>query len=130
MVTERYSHVIHLVSNVRGKLRNDMDAYDALSACFPAGTMTGAPKIRAMELIEELENRRRGIYAGTVGVIDFAGYVNLALCIRTAVFTGDAYVLRASAGVVADSLPEREWAETVAKLGITYWAVTGRELAS
>ena len=130
MVTERYSHVIHLVSNVRGKLRNDMDAYDALSACFPAGTMTGAPKIRAMELIEELENRRRGIYAGTVGVIDFAGYVNLALCIRTAVFTGDAFVLRASAGVVADSLPEREWAETVAKLGITYWAVTGRELAS
>jgi len=130
MVTERYSHVIHLVSNVRGQLRSGMDAYDALSACFPAGTMTGAPKIRAMELIEELENRRRGIYAGTVGVIGFGGYVNLALCIRTAVFTGGTYVLRASAGVVADSVPEREWMETLAKLGVTYWAVTGRELIS
>lgn len=128
IVTERYSHVIHLVSNVRAKLRGDCDVYDVITACFPAGTMTGAPKVRAMEIIEEFENSRRGIYAGAVGLIDFGGFTDLALCIRTAVHTGEDYIIRASAGIVADSVPIKEWNETIAKLGATYWAITGKEL--
>ncbi|HEY0526905.1 MAG TPA: anthranilate synthase component I family protein [Stellaceae bacterium] len=129
LVTERYSHVFHLVSNVTGRAAAGTDAYDAIAASFPAGTMTGAPKIRAMEIIEDLETTRRGIYSGAIGVIDFSGYVNLALCIRTAVRHGGRYFIRASAGAVADSIPEQEWKETMAKMGATYWAVAGEELA-
>jgi anthranilate/para-aminobenzoate synthase component I len=129
MVAEKYSHLIHLVSNVAGRMRPDVDAYDVLAAGFPAGTMTGAPKIRAMEIIEELETARRGVYAGTIGQIGFGGYVNTALCIRTAVHTPGRYLMQASAGIVADSVPEREWVETLTKLGATFWAVTGEELA-
>ncbi len=128
LVTERYSHVFHLVSNVTGRAAAGADAYDAIAATFPAGTMTGAPKIRAMEIIEDLETTRRGIYSGAIGVIDFSGYVNLALCIRTAVRHGGRYFIRASAGAVADSIPEQEWKETMAKMGATYWAVAGEEL--
>lgn len=128
LATEPYSHVIHLVSNVVGRLDRSSDVYDTISACFPAGTMTGAPKVRAMEIIEELETLRRGPYAGAFGLIDFGGEADLALCIRTAVHTGGEYLIRASAGIVADSVPQSEWNETVAKLGATYWAITGEEL--
>jgi anthranilate synthase component 1 len=124
---EPYSHVHHLVSTVTGRLAEDHDEYDVIRASFPAGTMTGAPKIRAMEIIEELERTRRGIYAGALGVVDFGGELDLALCIRGAVHRGDRYVVRASAGVVADSDPRREWEETWHKLGAVHWALTGRE---
>jgi anthranilate/para-aminobenzoate synthase component I len=130
LVVEQYSHVNHLVSNVTGRLRDDVDCYEAIKAMFPAGTMTGAPKIRAMEIIEALETRRRGAYAGAVGLIDFSGYVNLALCIRSASHFGGQYVLRASAGIVADSIADNEWRESLHKLGVTFWAVTGEELSS
>lgn len=129
IVVERYSHVFHLVSNVVAQGRPDADAYDVIAATLPAGTMTGAPKIRAMEIIEELETARRGIYAGTLGLIDFSGYVRTALCIRTALKHGDTYRLRASAGVVADSVPLKEWRETLMKMRGTYWAITGEELS-
>jgi len=128
LAIEKYSHVFHLVSNVIGKVSEEIDIYDAIAATFPAGTMTGAPKVRAMEIIEELETSRRGVYAGAVGLIDFSGYANLALCIRTAIHDGRDYVIRASAGIVADSHPDQEWRETRSKLGATYWAITGTEL--
>jgi anthranilate/para-aminobenzoate synthase component I len=129
LVVEQYSHVNHLVSNVVGELRDDVDCYEAIMATFPAGTMSGAPKIRAMEIIEALETRRRGAYAGAVGLIDVSGYVNMALCIRSATLHQGTYALRASAGVVADSIGENEWRESLHKMGATYWAVTGEELA-
>jgi anthranilate synthase component 1 len=128
MSVEQYSHVSHLVSTITGTLRRDCDEYDVLTAAFPAGTMTGAPKIRAIEIIEELETSRRGIYAGAVGLIGFSGDIELALCIRGAVHRGDQFVYRASAGVVADSDPDREWAETFHKLAAANWAITGEEV--
>lgn len=129
MAIEKYSHLNHLVSSVRGAQKATNDMYDIIAATFPAGTMTGAPKIRAMEIIEELETTRRGAYAGAMGFIDFNGYVNMALCIRTAVHhKPDSYSIRASAGVVADSVPEKEWSETFHKMGALFWAVTGREV--
>jgi len=129
IILEKYSHVHHLVSNVVGRLRPDQDAFDAIAATFPAGTMTGAPKIRAMEIIEELELTRRGAYAGAVGLIDFGGAVNMALCIRTVTCQGTRFSLRASAGVVADSKADNEWRETLQKLAAPFWAVTGQEIA-
>jgi anthranilate/para-aminobenzoate synthase component I len=128
LVVEQYSHVNHLVSNVSGRLRPELDAFDAIAATFPAGTMTGAPKVRAMQIIEELEHTRRGAYAGAIGLIDFAGPVNMALCIRSAVYRPGQYVLRASAGTVADSSAAQEWAETLHKMGAVYWSVAGQEL--
>ncbi|WP_422657928.1 anthranilate synthase component I family protein [Paenibacillus sp. EC2-1] len=129
MVIERYSHVNHLVSSVSGIKVPGKDMYDIISATFPAGTMTGAPKVRAMEIIEELETTRRGAYAGALGFIDFSGFVNMALCIRTAVHhEPNLYSIRASAGVVADSKPENEWRETYHKMGALFWAVTGKEI--
>lgn len=128
MVVERYSHVLHLVSTVVGQAAPDMDGYDIIAALFPSGTMTGAPKIRAMEIIEEVEARRRGLYAGALGLIGFGGYVNLCLCIRTLIHHDRTYRTRASAGVVADSDAGREWTETLAKSSAAYWAVTGKEL--
>jgi anthranilate/para-aminobenzoate synthase component I len=128
MRPEAYSHVIHMVSNVTGTKRPSHDPYDVIAATFPAGTMTGTPKIRAMEIIEELETTRRGIYAGAVGMIDFGGFTNLALCIRSTLYTDGAYRIRASAGVVADSVAEKEWRETLAKMGSSYWAITGEEI--
>ncbi|WP_084008361.1 anthranilate synthase component I family protein [Planomonospora sphaerica] len=127
MAVERYSHVLHLVSTVAGRAEEGEDAFTVIPALFPAGTVTGAPKIRAMEIIEEVESSRRGLYAGALGLIDVGGYVNLALCIRTLLHRDGTYRIRASAGVVADSVPEREWAETLAKSTAAYWAVTGGE---
>ena len=128
MEPETYSHVIHMVSNVTGAKRPNHDPYDVIAATFPAGTMTGTPKIRAMEIIEELETARRGIYAGAVGMIDFGGFTNLALCIRSTLYTDGAYRIRASAGVVADSVATKEWRETLAKMAGSYWAITGEEI--
>ena len=128
LVIESYSHVLHLVSTVVGRAEQDKDSYDIIAALFPAGTMTGTPKIRAMEIIENVENTRRGLYAGTLGLIDVGGYVNLALCIRTLIHRGGSYRTRASAGIVADSVSAREWTETLAKSSAAYWAVTGKEL--
>jgi anthranilate synthase component 1 len=115
MVIERYSHVMHITSNVTGQLRDDCDAFDALAACLPAGTVSGAPKVRAMEIIDEIEPRRRGPYAGAVGYIDFAGNMDTCIALRTVVVQpGKAYV-QAGAGIVADSVPAMEYQETLNK---------------
>jgi anthranilate synthase component 1 len=115
MALERYSHVMHLVSIVEGKLAEDRDRLDALVSCFPAGTVSGAPKVRAMEIIAELEPGRRGIYAGAVGYLDFAGNLDFCITIRTVVIVdGRAYV-QAGAGIVADSNPTAEYEETLDK---------------
>lgn len=129
MVIEKYSHVSHIVSNVVGNLKDDVDAFDALAAAFPAGTMTGAPKIRAMEIIESLETTARGVYAGAIGLVDFDDYTITALGIRSTIYDGKTYRLRASAGFVADSDPESEWQESINKMAAPYWAVTGEEIA-
>ncbi len=113
---ERYSHVMHIESNVQGELRPGLDWLDVLRATFPAGTLTGAPKVRAMEIIDELESLRRGPYGGCVGYIDFSGNMDTAIAIRTMVVTDDAVYLQAGAGIVADSDPEREFQETEHKL--------------
>jgi anthranilate synthase component 1 len=128
MHIEAYSHVFHIVSDVDSRVRSDHDVYDVIKASFPAGTMTGAPKVRAMEIIESIESSRRGLYAGAFGLIAFGGPAVLGLAIRATVRDGDTYTLRASAGMVADSEPAKEWRETLTKLGATYWAVTGEEL--
>jgi anthranilate synthase component I len=118
MVVERYSHVMHIVSNVSGKLRSNLTPFDALVACFPAGTVSGAPKVRAMEIIDSLEVTRRGPYAGVVGYFDFSGNLDTCITIRTIVAVkGKAYV-QAGAGVVADSVPEREAEETHRKADV------------
>lgn len=115
MVIERYSHVMHIVSNVTGKLRDKMSAMDVLRATFPAGTVSGAPKIRAMEIIDELEPVKRGVYAGAVGYLGWNGNMDTAIAIRTAVIKDGQLHIQAGAGVVADSLPELEWKETMNK---------------
>jgi anthranilate synthase component 1 len=109
---ERYSHVMHIVSTVVGRVDADRTAVDVLAACFPAGTLTGAPKVRAMEIIDELEPVRRGVYGGGVGYLDFGGDLDMAIAIRTAVVTGGTAYVQASAGIVADSDPAMEEAET------------------
>ena len=115
MAIERYSHVMHMVSNVEGRLRPGLDAIDVLRASFPAGTVSGAPKVRAMEIIDELEPEKRGIYAGAVGYLGFHGDMDLAIAIRTAVVKDGRLHVQAGAGIVADSVPESEWQETRAK---------------
>jgi anthranilate synthase component 1 len=115
LVIERYSHVMHLVSNVRGELAPGRDAFDALRSTFPAGTLSGAPKIRAMEIIEELEPVRRGVYGGAVGYFGFAGSMDTAITIRTALFRGERAYVQTGAGIVADSQPESEHRECVNK---------------
>ncbi len=115
MVIERYSHVMHIVSNVRGKLAEDRDAFDLVRATFPAGTLSGAPKIRAMQIIDELEPVRRGVYGGAVGYFSFSGNMDLAIAIRTLVVKDGKVYLQAGAGIVADSEPAAEWQETVNK---------------
>ena len=112
---ERYSHVMHIVSNVQGRLRPGLDWLDLLRATFPAGTLSGAPKVRAMEIIDELENRRRGPYGGCVGYIDFSGNMDTAIAIRTMVVKDGAIFLRTGAGIVADSDPDSEYEECVNK---------------
>ena len=109
---ERYSHVMHIVSNVEGTLREGLDAVEVLRASFPAGTVSGAPKVRAMEIIDELEPERRGIYAGAVGYLSFDGNMDLAIAIRTAVVKDGQLHVQAGAGIVADSQPDAEWQET------------------
>jgi anthranilate synthase component 1 len=115
MTVERYSHVMHIVSNVKGVLAEGYDAFDLLRACFPAGTVTGAPKIRAMEIIEELEQVRRGPYAGAVGYFGFSGNMDTCITIRTVVITDGTAHVQVGAGIVADSDPEREYEETMNK---------------
>ncbi|WP_088239538.1 anthranilate synthase component I [Calothrix rhizosoleniae] len=115
MVVERYSHVMHIVSNVIGKLAPGKNAWDLLKACFPAGTVSGAPKIRAMEIIYELEPCRRGVYSGVYGYYDFEGQLNSAIAIRTMVARNNTVTVQAGAGLVADSEPEKEYEETLNK---------------
>lgn len=112
MLIERYSHVMHIVSNVEGKLKPGLDAIDVLKATFPAGTVSGAPKVRAMEIIDELEPTKRGIYAGAVGYLGFNGDMDVAIAIRTGVIKNNMLYVQAGAGIVADSIPQSEWDET------------------
>ena len=109
---ERYSHVMHIVSNVEGELKDGMSSMDVLRATFPAGTLTGAPKVHAMELIDQLEPVKRGIYGGACGYLSFAGDMDVAIAIRTGIIKNDTLYVQAAAGVVADSIPEMEWRET------------------
>ncbi len=115
MDVERYSHVMHLVSHVQGRLRDELSQFDALRACFPAGTVSGAPKIRAMEIIAELEPDKRGPYAGAVGYFDFSGNLDTAIAIRTIVIKDGVAYIQAGGGIVADSIPEREYQESLSK---------------
>jgi anthranilate synthase component 1 len=115
MAIEKYSHVQHIVSNVEGLLRPGLDAIDVLRASFPAGTLTGAPKVRAMELIDELEVSRRGLYGGACGYLSWSGEMDLAIAIRTGVVKDGVLNVQAAAGVVHDSVPQAEWQETEVK---------------
>ncbi len=115
MDVQRYSHVMHIVSNVVGKLRKDLDMYDALISCLPAGTVSGAPKIRAMEIIDELENKKRGVYSGAVGYLGFNGNMDTCITIRTIIFKEKTAYIQAGAGIVADSDPKSEYEETLRK---------------
>lgn len=115
MGIERYSHVMHMVSNVEGNLAEGLDSFDVLRACFPAGTVTGAPKVRAMEIIEELEPTKRGPYAGAVGYFSYSGNMDTCITIRTLIIKDNKIYVQAGAGIVADSVPEKEYAETVNK---------------
>lgn len=112
---QKYSHVMHIVSNVMGEKRDDCDMYDSLMACFPAGTVSGAPKVRAMEIIDELENRKRGAYGGVVGYLGFNGNMDTCITIRTLIFKDGIAYIQAGAGIVADSNPESEYQETLRK---------------
>jgi len=112
MAIEYYSHVMHIASNVEGKIKPGTDAMDVLRAAFPAGTVSGAPKVRAMEIIDELEPTKRGVYAGAVGYLSFSGDMDVAIAIRTAVIKDGRLFVQAGAGIVADSVPESEWIET------------------
>ena len=127
MIVERYSHVMHIVSNVVGELRDDMTAIDVLRATFPAGTVSGAPKIRAMEIIDELEPVKRGVYSGAVGYIGWNGNMDTAIAIRTAVIEDGQLHIQAGAGIVADSQPQLEWEETMNKGRAVFRAVAMAE---
>ena len=112
MFVERYSHVMHLVSALEGELKESLSAIDAFRACFPAGTLSGAPKIRAMEIIEELEPARRGVYGGSILYADFSGNLDSCIAIRTLFMDGERGYIQAGGGVVADSVPESEYEES------------------
>ncbi|MBE0470018.1 MAG: anthranilate synthase component I [Methyloprofundus sp.] len=127
MIIERYSHVMHIVSNVTGKLQQGKDAFDVLKATFPAGTVSGAPKIRAMEIIDELEPVKRGVYSGAVGYISWSGNLDTAIAIRTAVIKDKTLHIQAGAGIVYDSVPRNEWDETMNKGRAIFRAVTMAE---
>tara|TARA_B100001758_G_scaffold225390_1_gene217389 strand:- start:3875 stop:5083 length:1209 start_codon:yes stop_codon:yes gene_type:complete len=124
MIVERYSHVMHIVSNVTGKLKKGMNAIDVLRSTFPAGTVSGAPKIRAMEIIDELEPVKRGVYSGAVGYISWNGNMDTAIAIRTAVIKDKILHIQAGAGIVADSVPKNEWDETMNKGRAIFKAVS------
>jgi len=115
MTIERYSHVMHITSNVSGELAEGKTAFDALWACLPAGTVSGAPKVRAMEIIDEVEPHRRGPYAGAVGYFDFNGNMDTCIALRTIVIQGNKAYVQVGAGMVADSVPSNEWHETLSK---------------
>jgi anthranilate synthase component 1 len=123
MTIERYSHVQHMETTLRSRLRDGLDRFDALASCFPAGTVTGAPKIRAMEIIDELEPDQRGIYAGAVLYMDYADNLDSCIAIRTMVLRGEDATVQAGAGIVADSVPEHEYAETVNKARAMFRAI-------
>ncbi|HED33034.1 MAG TPA: anthranilate synthase component I [Gammaproteobacteria bacterium] len=127
MRVERYSHVMHIVSNVNGELNDNMSAMDVLRATFPAGTVSGAPKVRAMEIIDELEPVKRGIYSGAVGYLSWNGNMDTAIAIRTAVIKNNTLSIQAGAGIVYDSIPENEWAETMNKGRAVFRAVAKAE---
>ena len=127
MIIERYSHVMHIVSNVTGKLKDDLSAIDVLRATFPAGTVSGAPKIRAMEIIDELEPVKRGVYSGAVGYLSWNGNMDTAIAIRTAVIKDKTLHIQAGAGIVADSVPRNEWDETMNKGRAIFRAVSMAE---
>jgi anthranilate synthase component 1 len=128
MVIERYSHLMHLVSRVEGKLKPGMTAYDALRACFPAGTLSGAPKIRAMEIISELESDRRGAYGGAVGYFDFSGNMDTCITIRTTAMKDGIARIQCGGGVVYDSIPESEYQETLTKAKAILTAIAQAEM--
>jgi len=123
MGVERFSHVMHLVSTLEGTLRAGLDPLEALMSCFPAGTVTGAPKVRAMELIDELEEIKRGPYAGVVGYVDFFGNLDTCITIRTAVMKGGSAFMQTGAGIVADSKPAREYQECLSKAQVLFAAL-------
>ncbi len=127
MIIERYSHVMHIVSNVTGQLQEGKDAFDVLAATFPAGTVSGAPKIRAMEIIDELEPVKRGVYSGAVGYISWSGNLDTAIAIRTAVIKEQTLHIQAGAGIVYDSVPRNEWDETMNKGRAIFRAVSMAE---
>jgi anthranilate synthase component 1 len=127
MQVERYSHVMHLVTQVQGELRPELDCFDALRACFPAGTVSGAPKIRAMQIIADMEPHRRGPYAGAAGYFSFSGNMDMAIAIRTMVMAGGCAYTQAGCGIVYDSVPEREYEETLHKAGALLTAVKRAE---
>ena len=127
MDVERYSHVMHLVSHVQGKLRKGLTQFDALRACFPAGTVSGAPKIRAMEIIAELEREKRGPYAGAVGYFDFSGNIDTAIAIRTIIIKDGVAYVQAGAGIVADSVPAKEYQECLNKMQALLTAIDQAE---
>lgn len=130
MIVERYSHVMHISSTVTGELRDDLDAFDALMASLPAGTVSGAPKVRAMEIIDEIEPHRRGPYAGAVGYIDFNGNMDTCIALRTMVIKDDMAYVQAGAGIVAESVPENEYRETVNKATALLKAIEVSEIRS
>ena len=123
MRIERYSHVMHLVSSVEGELRDGLDCFHALEACLPAGTVSGAPKVRAMEIIEELETHRRGVYGGAVGYVDFSGNLDTCIALRTLVIKDGIAYIQAGGGIVADSEPVREREESMNKASAMLRAV-------
>jgi anthranilate synthase component 1 len=127
MIVERYSHVMHIVSNVTATLQQGKDAFDVLAATFPAGTVSGAPKIRAMEIIDELEPVKRGVYSGAIGYISWTGNLDTAIAIRTAVIKDGQLHIQAGAGIVYDSIPTSEWDETMNKARAVFRAVTMAE---
>ncbi len=127
MMIERYSHVMHIVSNVVAELKEGMSAIDVIRATFPAGTVSGAPKIRAMEIIDELEPVKRGVYSGAVGYLAWNGNMDTAIAIRTAVIKDEVLHIQAGAGIVADSVPELEWKETMNKGRAIFRAVAMAE---
>jgi len=123
MEVEKYSHVQHLVSQISAELADGRDRFDALAACFPAGTVSGAPKVRAIEIIRELEPTPRGVYAGTVGYFDYGGNMDTCIAIRTLVLEDGIATIQAGAGIVADSVPEREYQETLDKARVMLKAI-------
>ena len=115
MSVEKYSHVMHIASTIRGQIRDDKDAFDAIEAILPAGTLSGAPKIRALQIINELENNKRGVYGGAIGYIDFTGNMDTCIAIRLAFKKNGKVFVRSGAGIVADSVPKKEYEECINK---------------